>query len=252
MSNAEFGKLGDRRRTWGEQSDLTIAQRLGRDRVSQRSNRRGGSDDDASDEGRDGGRDRRRRSRPATCLVTQAAAARRTLGARNRGLDEVAQAQQYQRGDQHRDDRRPGRSTGHGEARIRRTPIDFKPPSAGAAGQRGGATPKLLPPHDGIPDGVGRVIICELMRNALRTALVMAILLVWVLAAPLASATGACAAMGGTCEAPCGAGSCALITRATPTILAVVGGLPVPAPDRFHSTSLRLPELPPRSPLLSA
>jgi len=85
-----------------------------------------------------------------------------------------------------------------------------------------------------------------------RTVLVFAMLLVSVLAAPLASATGACAAMGGMCEAPCGAASCAIVTRATPTVLAVMGRLPVQAPDRVLSASLRLPELPPRSLLLPA
>lgn len=91
------------------------------------------------------------------------------------------------------------------------------------------------------------------MCGAVRTVVVFAMLLVWVLAVPLASATGACAAMGGMCEAPCGANSCAVVMmRATATILAVVGRLPVQAPDRFPSASLRLPELPPRSLLLSA
>ena len=89
------------------------------------------------------------------------------------------------------------------------------------------------------------------MRNALRTGLILAVVVVWVLAAPLASATGACAAMSGLCEGPCGAASCAVIAPSM-AVLTVVDRLPAETSDGFPSASLRLPELPPRSLLLSA
>lgn len=91
----------------------------------------------------------------------------------------------------------------------------------------------------------------ELMRNALRTTLILLVVGVWVLAAPLASATGACAAMSGPCEGPCGAAACSVTVPPT-AVLTVVDRLLAQAADRFPSASIRLPELPPRSLLLFA
>ncbi len=91
----------------------------------------------------------------------------------------------------------------------------------------------------------------EPLRNALRTALILLVVGVWVLAAPLASATGACAAMSGLCEGPCGAASCS-VTAPSIAVLTVVDRLLDELSDRFPSASIRLPELPPRSLLPSA
>ncbi len=91
----------------------------------------------------------------------------------------------------------------------------------------------------------------EPMRNAFRIALILLVVGVWVLAAPLASATGACAAMSGLCEGPCGAAACSVTVPPT-TVLTVVDRLLAQTPDGFPSALLRLPELPPRSLLLFA
>jgi len=89
------------------------------------------------------------------------------------------------------------------------------------------------------------------MRAVARTILVVMVLAVWVLAAPLASASGACAAMGGMCEGPCGAASCGSPMLVTETVLPLAASLIVLASDRAPSAVVRLPDLPPKSPLLS-
>lgn len=82
-----------------------------------------------------------------------------------------------------------------------------------------------------------------------RTFVITALLVVWVLAPPLAAASGACIAMSGGCEGPCGAASCTTVIRVTSAVLPPVADVVGAAPDSFRSASLRLPDLPPRSPL---
>lgn len=82
-----------------------------------------------------------------------------------------------------------------------------------------------------------------------RTFVIAALVIVWVLAPPLAAASGACIAMSGVCEGPCGAASCTAVIRVTSTVLPHVADVIGAAPDSFCSAPLRLPDLPPRSPL---
>lgn len=76
--------------------------------------------------------------------------------------------------------------------------------------------------------------------------------IVWVLSAPLAMASGDCMAMGADCEGPCGASSCAVAGPISDGIVPAVAGVPQRTATRFPSAPLTLPEPPPRSTLLSA
>jgi hypothetical protein len=90
------------------------------------------------------------------------------------------------------------------------------------------------------------------MGTTPRTVLIVALLMAWVLMPSLAIASGACMTMGGMCEGPCGAASCAVVICVSGLVLPAVSDAITPAPDQFSSVPLRLPELPPRSHLLLA
>ena len=85
------------------------------------------------------------------------------------------------------------------------------------------------------------------MRNGLRAALILAMLVIWMLAPALVSAAGLCATMSGPCEGPCGAASCTPRVMPSVVALTMVELLPVRPSDGFSSATLRLPEVPPRS-----
>ncbi len=85
-----------------------------------------------------------------------------------------------------------------------------------------------------------------------RTIVAVLAALVWALSAPLAMASGNCMAMGADCEGPCGVSSCA---TAGPLIGDIVLAVARAAPSTvsgFPSAPLAVPDLPPRSILLSA
>lgn len=90
------------------------------------------------------------------------------------------------------------------------------------------------------------------MRTTARMFVVVALSIVWVLAPPLAAASGACIAMSGVCEGPCGAASCTTVIRVASGVLPAVADLIGRVPDSLRSAPLRLPDLPPRSLLLLA
>ena len=96
-----------------------------------------------------------------------------------------------------------------------------------------------------------RVLYSTAMRGSFTT---VALLLVvgLVLSAPLAWASGNCAAMGGTCEGPCGAASCATFGVPAGPGLPFIGNLVSQDADDPPSAIPALLELPPRSSLLSA
>jgi hypothetical protein len=85
-----------------------------------------------------------------------------------------------------------------------------------------------------------------------RTLAILAVVAVWALAVPLAAASDACMVMGGMCEGPCGASSCAVSAPTVGAVLAVVALVAPLAADCFVSAPLLPPELPPRPPLHSA
>jgi hypothetical protein len=95
------------------------------------------------------------------------------------------------------------------------------------------------------------VLPLQVMSLRLRL-LTFAIVVLWLLAGPIAMAFDACAAMMATCEAPCGVASCAAPLVAFVITLAIVAALTQSAAAAIHSTALGVPELPPRSPLRSA
>ncbi len=76
--------------------------------------------------------------------------------------------------------------------------------------------------------------------------------LVWVLSAPLAMASGSCIAMGADCEGPCGVSSCATAGPVAGEIVPAVARLALGAVPGSPNPTLDLPDLPPRSILLSA
>jgi hypothetical protein len=90
------------------------------------------------------------------------------------------------------------------------------------------------------------------MRITARMFVAATLLIIWVLAPPLAAASGACIAMSGVCEGPCGAASCTTVIRVASGVLPAVADVIGRALDSFPSAPLRLPDLPPRSPLLLA
>lgn len=49
------------------------------------------------------------------------------------------------------------------------------------------------------------------MPHVFRVGLIVAVLLLWVVAGPVAAAFGECAAMGAMCEGPCGVHASALV-----------------------------------------
>jgi hypothetical protein len=85
-----------------------------------------------------------------------------------------------------------------------------------------------------------------------RTLAILVLVALWALAVPLAVSSGACMAMGGMCEGPCGASSCVVLAPTLGAALAVVALLTPLAADRFVNAPLLPPELPPRPPLRSA
>jgi len=85
-----------------------------------------------------------------------------------------------------------------------------------------------------------------------RTLAILVLVALWALAVPLAVASGACMAMGGMCEGPCGASSCVFYAPTVGVALAIVALVTLLAAGRFVSTPLLPPELPPRPPLRSA
>ena len=84
------------------------------------------------------------------------------------------------------------------------------------------------------------------MTATLRMLFMLVLIGVWALAVPLAMASGACMAMGGTCEGPCGVSSGAVPLPTAGPVLAVVAFIVAHPPDRAVAAPLRLPELPPR------
>jgi hypothetical protein len=98
---------------------------------------------------------------------------------------------------------------------------------------------------------VPRVMLPTGMRGLARTIVVAVVLAAWVLAAPLAAASGACAAMSDMCEGPCGTASCVPGVRVPATILPLAASLGLPAADHAPSAAVRLPDLPPKPPLPS-
>ena len=74
-------------------------------------------------------------------------------------------------------------------------------------------------------------------------------LLLW---APLAWASGNCATMGGACEGPCGAASCATFGVPPSSVLPFIGDLLLQNAADPPSAIPALLELPPRSSLLPA
>jgi len=81
----------------------------------------------------------------------------------------------------------------------------------------------------------------------MRAAVVVVLAILSVLAPPLAAASGACVAMSGACEGPCGTALCGGLVRAPDGILPIAAERLVHAPDPFPSAPVRLPDLPPRS-----
>ena len=95
------------------------------------------------------------------------------------------------------------------------------------------------------------VMITE-MRSASFSALVLVLVAGLVLWAPLAWASGNCAAMGATCEGPCGAASCTTFGVPAAPGLPFIGELLLQDADEPPSAIPALLELPPKSSLLSA
>ena len=89
------------------------------------------------------------------------------------------------------------------------------------------------------------------MRGTSVATVVIVLVAGLVLLAPLAWSSEDCAAMGGTCEGPCGAASCATFGVFAEPGLPLVGDLLLQDADDPPSPIPALLELPPRSPLLS-
>ena len=87
------------------------------------------------------------------------------------------------------------------------------------------------------------------MRIASRSAVTGFVVVLWILAGPLAAAFGACAAMGMMCEGPCGAANCSLLPAPTGA-LPLFAMLAVPEAHHPPRVLLSIPELPPESTLL--
>lgn len=77
-------------------------------------------------------------------------------------------------------------------------------------------------------------------------------ILVWASSAPLAMAPGDCMAMWADCEGPCGVSSCVAPGFIADDIVPAVARVPSGAAPGWPSAPLRLPDLPPRTTLLSA
>ena len=88
------------------------------------------------------------------------------------------------------------------------------------------------------------------MRTCRWLGLLIAVL--WVLAGPIAMAFGGCAAMGGMCEAPCGAAAYAPQAPTEQPILPLVVVLFASPREHVPSVALRVAELPPRTSPISA
>ena len=88
------------------------------------------------------------------------------------------------------------------------------------------------------------------MWTLLRSIVVFVVLALVIFGAPLAWAFSNCPAMGGMCEGPCGAASCAALDTPSGPTLALVASLSVHETDDPPSAILRLLELPPKSSLL--
>ena len=84
-----------------------------------------------------------------------------------------------------------------------------------------------------------------------RRRLVVTLLVLWVVAGPLAAAFGPCAAMGDMCEGPCAAGLTAPAPPASGLALPLVDGVWHRPAEPAPAGVLRAPEPPPK-PLLSA
>jgi hypothetical protein len=89
------------------------------------------------------------------------------------------------------------------------------------------------------------------MRAGGRGAAVL-VLLLWVLAGPLASAYGPCASMGTMCEAPCGTGARPASVSDGLSILPAVAAVLGTRPDQLPATTQKVPEPPPKPPFLTA
>ena len=90
------------------------------------------------------------------------------------------------------------------------------------------------------------------MHRAPFSALVVLLVAGLVVWAPLSWASGNCAAMGGMCEGPCGVASYVPAGVPAGPGLPFTGSLLMQDSDEPPSAILTLPELPPRSSLLSA
>ncbi len=73
------------------------------------------------------------------------------------------------------------------------------------------------------------------------------VLVFWVLAGPLATAFGACAAMGVTCEGPCGVASCPVQIHKSEWVMPLVAMVTPPVTAHPPAASLRVLEPPPKS-----
>jgi hypothetical protein len=80
----------------------------------------------------------------------------------------------------------------------------------------------------------------------MRTLVILVVLAIWVIAPPLAEASGACVGMSGMCEGPCATASCTGVLRVADAILPPVADIVAQARDQSPSAPLRLPDLPPR------
>ena len=90
-------------------------------------------------------------------------------------------------------------------------------------------------------------MILGAMHTLVRAGLILALLGIWILAVPLAEATGACPAMSGACEGPCGTTVGILAAPSTTAVLPLVDRFPLQAAEHFPSAPARLPDLPPKS-----
>jgi len=74
------------------------------------------------------------------------------------------------------------------------------------------------------------------------------VLVLWILAGPLAMAFGPCAAMGMACDAACGTGAYPVSVWNDLSILPALAALVVPLTDELPTTTQQVPEPPPKQP----